>query len=140
MLISKSTVIKVVGMLVQPRQLVGIGTPFLIFCKATLPAAFAERFVVGVVGCLQRSRNIDPVAVARILASSSIGLAAANGIIRGSNAVLDQAVHLIELAAGNGNGVLHDAPVIGVGAVVGACENKRISNVSLGTWAASVWP
>ena len=126
--VSESTVSKVIGMLIQPRQLIGIGAPFLIFGKVTLPAALAKCFVVGIVGRLQGSRHIDPVGVTNVSASSCVGLAAANRIICGSNSIFEQAVHFIELTLGNGNWVLHDAPVIGIGAVVWTCRRAWAYN------------
>ena len=108
-------------MRIQARIEILLLTPRLIFGPVTLPLTLAKGHEMRLVGGLEWSRYIDACRIAVVLASGRVGLARADRVTLGSNAVLDQAVHFVQLTRGDANGVLHDAPMSCVGAVVGAC-------------------
>lgn len=109
-------------MLVQTFHLIEISAPSMILPEPTSPLALAEDFEVRSVRRLQGSRHVDPIAVALVGTSRGIGSTSANRIVRGGNAVLEEAVQLVQLAVGNADGILQDTPVIGIRAVVGTCD------------------
>jgi hypothetical protein len=114
--------------LVQTSQLVRvIGAPGLVLDKAAHPAALAKDHVVHSVGRLKRTSHVDALGVAHIGLAGRVTLAAAKRVVRGRNAVLEQAVHLVNLTSRDENGVLHDAPVVGVGAVQGAGRKLSVA-------------
>lgn len=113
---------KVVRVVVESIQFVHL-TPSLVFFPFGGPVvALAKDLLVGLVRVLQRTGDRNLVWDDGIRFGGRVGLARTNRISHGSNATLEETMHLVNLALRDTNGVLEDAPVVGLVAIVALVE------------------
>ena len=104
---------KVVGMRIEAFLNILDFTPLTILRPFAGPVfAFAKRFVVSNVKVLERSRNRNMSKL--VNHTRSIWLTGPERITCGCNAIFQQSFHLSDLTRMHTNGVLHNAPMIGV--------------------------